>query len=389
MRNSNPVLVVGNHVTSLNIMRQLGAFGISCYLTHKDSVNISRFSKYCKGFFKSPLFTDIDSMTDFLLSLGNKPELKGAVLIPTNDDCVIVLSKMKTILESKFIVPLPHWDIINRAFDKRITLSIAEKTGIPIPNPVYPVSKQDMLEKIGGLNYPVVVKPAIGKKYYFAAGTKMHMANNIEEAILYFDRISEVMGEENIIVQEYIPGPMDSLYNYSSVMKDGVAYGIYTGRKLRQHPRDFGVGTAAELVNDPVLTEIGTRLLKACEYEGVGYIEFKKDPRDSLYKLIEINPRLWNFMDLAFKTGVNLPLDLYKYATGQSLEHSHTAGEMKWFHFWPDLGETLKEVFRGNEKFGDYLQSLKGRKTWAVRSLKDPLPFFMETLLLPYLLLKR
>lgn len=390
MKDRSPVLVVGNHVTSLNIMRQLGRRGIDCYLTHKSGTNISRYSRYCKGFFKSPAFTDIEGMTSFLLNLGEKPELKNAVLIPTNDDCVIVLSQQKKILEQKFIVPLPEWDLMNRAFDKRLTLTFAESAGLPIPRPVFPKNREDMLEKFTELNFPLVVKPAFGKKYYFAAGTKMHMANNIDETILYFDKIAAIMGEDNIIVQEYIPGPMTELYNYATVMKAGKPYGIFTGKKIRQHPRDFGVGTAAASVNDPELERVGTELLRACEYEGVGYIEFKKDPRDGLYKLIEINPRLWNFMDLAFVMGVDIPWNLYCYATGQSIPEATGTGEYTWIHFWTDLGETLKEIIKGNESLKDYIRSLKGKKRiYAVESWTDPLPFIMETLFLPYLIIKR
>jgi D-aspartate ligase len=384
-----PVIIVGNHVTSLNIIRQLGQLDIETYLTHKTGKNISRYSKYCKKFFLSPPFTDIPAMISFLINLAENKNLKGAILIPTNDDTVIVLSQNKKELEKYFIIPLPEWNIINCAFDKRITLDIARKTGLPIPKPIYPQNLKDMKSKLKELQFPVVVKPAMGKKYYFAVGTKMHMAETEEEAIKYFNVIAKVMGEDNIIVQEYIPGPMSELYNYSTVMKEGVPYGIFTGRKLRQHPRDFGVGTAAVTVHDPELTRVGTELLKACEYEGIGYIEFKKDPRDGQYKLIEINPRLWNFMDLAHVTGVNIPLNLYKYAMNEPMQKAHISGDVIWLHFWTDIGETIKEVFKGNENLFDYFKSLKGKRRFAVASWKDPLPFIMETIMLPYLFLKR
>jgi len=384
------VLVVGNHVTSLNIMRQLGRKGIETYLTHKTKINISRYSKYCKGFFKSPQFTDIQNMVSFLIELAEKRNLKGAVLIPTNDDTVIVLSQNKDKLEKYFIVPLPGWDVINRAFDKRITLNIAKKAGLPIPKPIFPNDLEDMKQKLSELEFPVVVKPAMGKKYYFAAGTKMHMANNLEEAIKYFNMIATVMGEDNIIVQEYIPGPITELYNYATVMKKGIPHGIYTGKKLRQHPRDFGVGTAARSLIDPELEKVGTKLLQACEYEGVGYIEFKKDLRDGKYKLIEINPRLWNFMDLANHFGINLPWDLYCYATGQEIKMKRTDIELNWLHFWTDIGEAIKECIKGNESISEYIKPLNGIKNvFAVISWDDPLPFIMETILIPYLLVKR
>jgi hypothetical protein len=40
-------------------------------------------------------------------------------------------------------------------------------------------------------------------------------------------------------------------------------------------------------------------------------------------------------------------------------------------------------------KFGDYLLTLKGDKEYAVFSSKDPLPFFAEWIMIPYLWVKR
>lgn len=387
--NHNKVLIVSNHVTSLNIIRSLGSKGIPVYLTHKDPLSIARYSKHCKKFYKSPSFFNSREFVDFLISLAKNEGLEGAILIPTNDHTVSILSQNKVELEKYFKVPLPGWKIINRAFDKRLTFDIAMKNGIPVPKPIYPKNLEDLRNKINELTFPVVIKPAFGKDYYFAAGTKMHMANNVEETELYYNKIATVLGVENVIIQEYIPGEMDRLYNYATVMKKGEAYGIFTGKKIRQHPRDFGVGTAAQVVNDQELRRLGTLLLKSCEYEGIGYIEFKKDPRDEKYKLIEINARLWNFMDLAMANGVDLPYILYKYALDQDLPKGFTEGDMKWLHWWTDFGVTFKEVLKGNENFKDYFKSLKGEKKYAVLSLNDPLPFIMETLFLPYLLLTR
>jgi hypothetical protein len=38
----------------------------------------------------------------------------------------------------------------------------------------------------------------------------------------------------------------------------------------------------------------------------VSQVEFKRDPRDCAYKLMEVNPRLWQWHSLAAACGVNL-----------------------------------------------------------------------------------
>ncbi|MFQ6082769.1 MAG: hypothetical protein ACE5KE_00105 [Methanosarcinales archaeon] len=390
MDDVTPAIVIGNHVTSLHIIRSLGEKGIPTYLIHNDKLCVARFSRYCKGFFKSPSFiTEKKQFLEYLFSIAGKESLKRAILIPTNDDTVYILSQNKVALEEHFVVPLPDWKIISRAADKKITLKIAKENGIPIPKSVYPENVEDMLDNIEYLQFPAVIKPSIGKKYYYQSGVKMHLVKNKKQAKYYYEKIAAIMGKENIIVQEYIPGGMDQLYNYGSVFKGGEPYGIFLGKKIRQHPRDFGVGTAAMTVDEPELERLGSLLLKSCGYEGIGYVEFKKDFRDGKFKLIEINPRHWNFVDLSIYAGVDLPYNLYLYAMGKRIPKQHTKAGLIWIHWWADFGQTLMEFLKGKENLLKYFKSIKGEKKFAVMSIKDPKPFIIESLILPYLFLIR
>jgi predicted ATP-grasp superfamily ATP-dependent carboligase len=369
----NKVLIAGNHVTSLNIIRILGKMGIPVYLTHHERICIGRFSKYCRRFFLSPIPYEITKYIDFLLELAEKKDLNNAIIIPTNDHIVPLLSKYKEKLSRYFFIPLPQWNILNMAYDKRKTINIAAENGVPVPKSLFPSDINDLRKRISEFKFPIVLKPAFGKDYYFAQGEKMHMAWNLKEAEQYFNQIASVMGEENIIVQEYIPGGIEALYNFSTLMKNGIPYGFFTSKKIRQHPRDFGVGTAAQLVNEPELIKLGVHLFQCCKYEGIGYIEFKKDHRDGKFKLIEINTRLWNFMDLALFNGVNLPYLLYKYALNRHITPINVLNcTIKWVHWWADFGQTVKEVLKGKESFIDYFKSLSGRKKFAVLSTTDP-----------------
>ena len=50
----------------------------------------------------------------------------------------------------------------------------------------------------------------------------------------------------------------------------------------------------------------GLRLLRALGFHGVSQVEFKLDPRTGEYKLIEVNPRLWQWHGLPRACGVDL-----------------------------------------------------------------------------------
>jgi hypothetical protein len=49
----------------------------------------------------------------------------------------------------------------------------------------------------------------------------------------------------------------------------------------------------------------------------------------------------------------------------------------------------MSEIMKGRMSPAEYVTSLKGKKEFAVFSLDDPLPFFAEILMIPYLWVKR
>ncbi len=55
------------------------------------------------------------------------------------------------------------------------------------------------------------------------------------------------------------------------------------------------------------VVDAGLRFLAALDYRGLSQVEFKRDPRDGRYKLMEINPRLFQWHGLAAACGVDLP----------------------------------------------------------------------------------
>ena len=65
------------------------------------------------------------------------------------------------------------------------------------------------------------------------------------------------------------------------------------------------------------------------------------------------------------------------------------SSEIKWIRLTTDIPTVLGEIIRGRMTFGEYKRSMRGKKVYAVFSKKDPLPFFVELALIPYLWMKR
>ena len=139
------------------------------------------------------------------------------------------------------------------------------------------------------------------------------------------------------MLQEVVPGGDKELYTVGSYLdREGRALGIFSGRKLRQTPRSRklvprGVGSCrhGEAVWVPELVEDSLRLLEICDFTGISQVEFKRDPRNGSYKLMEINPRLWMWHTLSAACGVNLPHIAYLDLIGSPPEPRTSEGRRK------------------------------------------------------------
>jgi predicted ATP-grasp superfamily ATP-dependent carboligase len=193
------------------------------------------------------------------------------------------------------------------------------------------------------------------------------------------------------MVQDIIPGRPGLLFSFCSLFKEGMPKAECIAQRRRQKPMDCGKGTTfAESVYIQELEEYGCIFLKEINYYGLSEVEFKKDPRDGNYKLLEMNARTWLWHSLAIRCGVDFPyLQYMDIIHGQVKPVLSFRENVKWVHFYTDFAISLNEIIHGRMRLGEYLHSLQGEKENGVFSKDDIMPFVMETLMLPYLYLTR
>ena len=90
---------------------------------------------------------------------------------------------------------------------------------------------------------------------------------------------------------EFIPGDDTCGVNYNSYCDDGRPGNEFTAQKLRLKPRLIGFPTAIVGRWLPEVAAAGRRVMAALSYSGFSGTEFKRDPRDGIYKLMEVNAR--------------------------------------------------------------------------------------------------
>ena len=379
-------LVIGGHFQGLGAIRALSQAGVSVALVDSEP-NISRFSRDVSRYIMGPKVDDAPVFLTFLRRLAEQEGLAGAVIFPTDDETVHFLSTHHEALSPWFTSWMPPWAIIEPLYHKGVGYQLAERIGVPIPKTDYPENREEAASWEGP--FPALIKPAVMRRFFKQTGHKVFRAMNTDELVRAYDRAAAILPADEILIQEQIPDVSRHLYSFCPVFDGEKTLARIVARRIRQHPMDFGqASTFAETVRRPELERLGETYLKAVGYSGLAEVEFVMDPRDGVYKFLEVNPRIWGWHTLALAAGVNLPYLCYRWAIGDPVQ-SQDYGDARWMRILTDVGVAVTECLKGRMRPTEYLESLKGSKTYAVWSGRDPLPFFAELMLLPYMMVKR
>jgi D-aspartate ligase len=291
-----PAVVVGaGWVAGLAAIRSLGRAGIRVLAVDERPGALGFRSRYAEQ--RLAPARSGGEYVEFLRGLGE------GVVFPTHDDDLETIARSRD--ELPFTYPFPGWEVVGRVQDKREQLAAAARAGVPAPRATDAPTEE--------LDFPLLVKPAHATGFRRHFGVKAFRCETRAALDEAFERALPFQP----IVQEWIPGEDDALYTLGSYLApDGEALGLFSGRKLRQTPRGIGTARVAEALWVDEVVEQGLALLRELRVWGISQVEFKRDARDGMFKLIEVNPRLWEWHGLASACGVDLPVIAYRDALG-------------------------------------------------------------------------
>ena len=370
---TRPAVVLACHTTGLSVIRGLGIAGVPILALSYDPMDMGNASRYLKekGSVSHPERSEAEFL-DELLRYGET--WGGSVLIPTDDATLTVVSRNKKLLTKHYLVACPEWEITEQFIDKRLTYSLAEELGIPVPKTLVPRHREEVEEFACSVDYPCLVKPAHSHRYFEAFRKKLEMVANSEELLGAYEEASRVNAV--VMIQEYIPGGDSSGVNYNSYVWDGQPLVEFTAEKVRLSPPRFGVPRVVVSKNIGPLAEDSQRLLRAMGFYGFACTEFKKDARDGVYKLMEVNGRHNRSALLAIHCGINFPLIEYDHLVKGELPRPRDYPEgVYWIDEFRDIGHSL--VYFRKEKYGllNYMRPYLSDHVFAVFSWVDPKPF--------------
>jgi D-aspartate ligase len=384
---STGALVVGGEHPGLGVARSLGRRGIPVHILD-DQFSISQFSKYAKHVTRVKDLRDEQKTIDAVMEVGRRFNLRNWVLFPTRDETVAAFSRNREELSSFFRVTTPGWNTVKWAWNKKNTYDLAAHLGIPCPATFNPRSASELAPLYAKL--PLAIKPAVKENFFYATGAKAWRADTTEQLHELFDRASRQLKPEELLIQEIIPGDGSRQLSYCAFFRDGQAHSTLVAKRLRQHPREFGrAATYVESVDLPEVEELSERFLRAINFYGLVEVEFKQDPRDGKYKLLDVNARTWGFHSLGQPTGVDFPYLLFADQLGESVPRCRGRAGIGWLRLLTDIPASLSDMLHGHMKPGAYFESLRHTGIESVFSRDDMMPSLAEAAMLPYLMSKK
>jgi predicted ATP-grasp superfamily ATP-dependent carboligase len=377
-------LVVGGAHVSIAVARSLGRRGIPVWLL--ASHPLPRLSRYVRRSFSWPGAEHPDGVSS-IVDVAARHGLKGWVLFATGDEDMRLIAQNHALLASHFRVATANWDTIRWVYDKRLTYRRAAALGIDCPRGFQPRDLETVRQS--DVQFPVVLKPACRDGINELTKAKAWKADDRDALLALYRRATSLVGNDAVIVQEWIPGNGDTQFSYAGLWDRGKPVASLVARRARQYPVDFGrSSTFVETVEQEQVETLACRFLESLSYSGVVEIEFKYDRRDRRYKLLDVNGRFWTWTGLGQLADVDFPYLAWRQALGQDAPRAPAKTSVKtgvaWMHASRDILAAVAEISRGVLTVSDYLAGLRKEFVFASFAVDDPLPAIAELPLLAW-----
>jgi D-aspartate ligase len=370
-----PAVLLGGENIAVSAARSLSAEGARVYALG-DVTDPVRASRHCHTFVDVGARKGVaDRYLEWLSSDGPRA---GAVL-PCDDDSLEMIARNRAALVEWGYSPIEaDDDVLLAMLDKDRTYELSRRAGVPTPRTATVRTREEAARAADEFMYPCALKPLSSHEFaqHFGILQKVLLADDRAALMEAFEQTLAVGVE--MLVTEIIPGADDRYFSYYSYLDpDGEPLYHFCKRKLRQWPVHFGLTTYHEAMWDSRVAELGLKFFQGVGLRGVGNVEFKLDPRDGEYKIIECNHRFTAASDLVRHVGIDMPLIAYRRALGLPVAPvlGYRVGVRMW-HPIEDLRALCGYRSEGSLSVREWLRSLVHRQHLPLWSASDPGPSF-------------
>lgn len=366
--------------SEIGLVRCLGAAGIAVLTGTEESDNGALYSRYSK---QGYIFSSYESeeFIKELIELGKTLDYKP-VLMSYDDRLILNVSQHREVLSEYFTFLMPDKKMVENLLDKMKFIGLSEEFNLPSPASVKVSEEKDLEQIKGSLKKPYLIKPIyrhhwFDKRFPEVVGSykKAFVSNSIEELGEQYSRISQI--NPNVVVQEYIEGPDDHMYDVNMYINQmGQVVGSIVSQKIRVFPSTAGYGSYVVTVDDKEILDLSKEIAAKLNLRGMINVQFKREAKTLEPKLIEIHPRTSIFDVVGIKSGINVPAMYYSDMTGIPIpENKEERYGVKYINVSRDLRFILKN--RKSLTTLNLAKSYMGKKVFDGLSIKDPIPTIM------------
>lgn len=310
------VLALGTGITVLGVLRTLSKADADVY-TLPDVDRFTRRSRWYRVGPRALSGMKPDTLEQILEELPSP-----IVLMPCSDLWVRTVAALPAEVLERYpasIAPLHALDLL---VDKARFGAALDRLKLPHPA----TRLMNAVEELDAVPNKVLessfLKPVHSQQFFARFGVKAFRISGRSQAQ---DRLKECVDTGlQMVLQEYIPGPPTNHYFVDGFIdRNGVVRALFARQRLRMSPPDFGNSTmqiSVPLVETGDASATLRALLANIDYRGIFSAEFKLDPRDSVFNLIEVNARPWWYVEFAARCGVNVSEMAVRDALGQPVE---------------------------------------------------------------------
>jgi predicted ATP-grasp superfamily ATP-dependent carboligase len=237
------------------------------------------------------------------------------LIVPVTDEVLLPLSAARERFAGLCALAVPDPDALATVTDKRETLALGRRLGVPTPRTAVAHTVDEALTAAAELGWPVVVKPVASRVYRDGAVEALHVAY-ADGLRRLAEQVTRLDGRCAVLLQEYRPGEGVGV----ELLADrGQPVAAFQHRRLHEVPITGGASALRESVElDAELYCHARRLLAALRWTGLAMVEFRVGPDGPV--LMEINGRIWGSLPLAVKSGVDFPVRLLELHLGRRLD---------------------------------------------------------------------
>ena len=308
-------VVLGDGITALGVVRSLGRAGLEPLLACRPG-DFSGRSKWVRGRLLD--LTESDDPEALVAGLAREG-IESAVLIPCSDLWSQAVSRRSDEARERFPTSMPSLETVDILVDKGLFAETLDRLDVP-----HPTTREirSVAELQGAELDGFFLKPRHSQRFHELYRKKAIRFADRDEAVAGFQMIDEA--GLSAVLQEYIPGPPTAHYFVDGfVDREGEIRALFARQRIRMFPTDFG--NSSIMVSVPLEEAAGAveslrRLLPGIAYRGTFSAEFKRDPRDGIFKILEVNSRPWWYIGFAAHCDVNVSVMIYRDALGLPVE---------------------------------------------------------------------